>query len=543
MAHIGGARSPSSSTVRVAAIQWEPEHANPEANFATALSILDARGGESADLVVLPEMGLSGYLWPDADSIRPIAETCSAARTQERWRRAAAERNLWMVVGHPAVDVDSGELRNRCTLVSPERIAGHYDKTCLFYADVNWGTPGNQPPPIWQTPWGAISPLICADLDYPEPIESVARSGASLIVFPTAWVDEPAPSATWRLRVAEYGIPMVAADITGVQEGVVFGGGSCVLDPNGEVVASLDQETGMVAATIAVSANVQGQDSLVRPLRRATLKPASEIGNAGALRVGLWASFQGAPPEPLSPPAGEVPLLVLPPMPLTSRELESLLESLGEQERVVVGCAVNEDAELAELRCHIPGRGAIPVAVAQRNAVGGWETVSGSDDFATIRVGGIEVGILGAWSLDTHHALRALSLSGSAIALCTGPHSLPRPYAFSGTDAPFSGGLAEPDPYFAHPARFRSGDSSVWLAFASSDEKVPGGIFSPNHIRWPRHEALADTSGWTTLECFVGPDNPWGSDAVTKPMLQRRRKDLYPDSWTLSAGTSERTNT
>ena len=127
---------------------------------------------------------------------------------------------------------------------------GHYDKTCLFVEDLSWATAGDSIPPLWDTPIGRVAPLICADLDYPEPIESAVSRGAEAIVFPTAWVAEPAPSATWTLRAAEYGVPIIAADLIGTDRGVVFSGGSCIIDRDAVVVASNDYAVGLVLADI-----------------------------------------------------------------------------------------------------------------------------------------------------------------------------------------------------------------------------------------------------------------------------------------------------
>jgi predicted amidohydrolase len=132
--------------------------------------LLAELGDGAGDLVVMPEMALTGYVWRDWSAIAPLATLCSSEDTHRLWVEASARLGVWFVVGHPAVDEGTGSLRNRCTLVSPGGIVGHYDKTCLFPEDTHWASAGTTPPPVWDTPWGRISPLICADIDYPEPL-------------------------------------------------------------------------------------------------------------------------------------------------------------------------------------------------------------------------------------------------------------------------------------------------------------------------------------------------------------------------------------
>src|SRR3712207_9389310 len=84
---------------------------------------------------------------------------------------------------------------------------------------------------LFRSPAGRVSPMICADLDYPEMARYVALAGADWAAVPTAWVDEPGPSASWRLRAWENALPVVAADMAGggpggpLQNGKGAGGG------------------------------------------------------------------------------------------------------------------------------------------------------------------------------------------------------------------------------------------------------------------------------------------------------------------------------
>ena len=87
---------------------------------------------------------------------------------------------------------------------------------------------------------------------------------------------------------------------------------------------------------------------------------------------------------------------------------------------------------------------------------------------------------------------------------------------FAGSAGPLGADLQAQDPWFAHPARLRVGDSHVWIAFADAGPAgqgpgTPGGIFAPDHVRVPRAEVLAHAPGWAVLTLprpTRAPDEP-----------------------------------
>lgn len=526
-------------------MQLEPVRGDVQGNLSTALSLIDALT-EKPDFVVLPEMGLVGYLWDDAEEILPVALECSSDAEQASWVSCAKERNIWLLVGHPALDRPTGELRNRCTLVSPEAVVGHYDKTCLFPADTTWATAGAALPPVWDTPWGKISPLICADLDYPEPIQSALSRGAAMIALPTAWVDEPAPSATWILRGREHHIPIVAADITGVDRATVFSGGTCVLDCEGNPLDVVDTGLGAATATLELTRRESGAYAGGQAISMA--REAVQGFRHDEVTVAVLHSSEPISPETLAhaPSLDEPSILVTPLVQLAHESDEELVleacRKLSGGSHIVLTSTLSPAKPVAEVRCILPGGWDIVVARLERENSADWKSVSGAETAVLLEAGQFRVGVLGAHALERSSVSRALSAEGAHILIATGPHRLCGPIGFEGTEAPFPEGLADADPTFAHPLRFRAGDSNVWLACATSTEIPRSGIFSPNHVRWPRNEVLSSSEGWVSHRCSMGPTNLWGRDATSKPLLRNRRRDLYADDWTIHHRTSERSS-
>lgn len=513
--HTGVVAPERDSTHRVSVVQFEPVHGDVDRNFETARALILRNEGPSPAIIVLPEMGLSGYIWSSQDEIMPHAVHCSDPATQAQWVDFARECQSWLVIGHPAHDVVTGNLTNRCTLVSPSDVVGHYDKTCLFSEDLTWATPGALVPPLWDTPIGTVSPLICADLDYPEPIHSAVSRGAQAIVFPTAWVGEPAPSATWMLRAHEHRVPIIAADLLGEDQGRVFSGGSCIISADGDVLVASDYDEGLVSADIIVGPSLATSAAPVTvTVHRVGAMVAEKASSA--VVVSVWSGDPAEVPPAPTGLGGHPHLVVLPTAsdfsdswPLEAQAYATLHDALVVQGRG------SPHGEPAELFVFSPEGGYFSLP----------SEVSGPR-VALLDYCGVTVGVMRNVDLGSHHTSRALSVLGASVILSQGDHSLPAPLGHPGTLAPFPDNLGDADPSFAHPARFRAGDANVWLGFCSETESVPSGIFSPDHVAWPRNETLGHHSSWVSQQCSLDELDPWGKAAWGKPLVSGRGVEL-----------------
>ena len=509
--------------VRVAALQFEPVHGDVDKNLSLARDILLAGDDPRPAIVVFPEMALTGYIWSSPAEILPHAVKCSDSNTHAEWIALAKESGSWLVIGHPAVDAATGRLTNRCTLVSPTEVVGHYDKTCLFVEDRAWASAGEHIPPLWDTPIGMVAPLICADLDYPEPIESAVARGAQAIVFSTAWVAEPAPSATWTLRAAEYGIPIIAADLIGTDQGIVFSGGSSIIDRDAVIVASNDYGVGLVSAEIApgpvrvsVKPRAKVPEILVHRLEVSNTATTKE-----SVTISVWSCDSSTVP-PTPPSNTGTPHLIVLPTTSESREvwITQTQSYASRHDAFVVQGRESADEEHAELLITAPDSRFL--------------TFTSSDTSPTVAlldISGILVGVMPNSGLSSNSVSRALSILGATVIVGQGVHDLQSPRGSDTTRAPFLAGLGDADPTFGHPVRFRAGDANVWLGFCSEDNSVPSGIFSPDHVAWPRNENLEESESWISHTCSVNPSDPWGHSATSKPLVSSRNRALYEDAF------------
>ncbi len=542
----------------VGALQLVAARGDKEANLQAIEHYGAAAARDGAVVVVAPEMAVTGYCWPDEQEIRALAEPLDGPSVQ-RLARLAKLTGAWFVVGTPEVDADLGTLHNSCVLVNQDGCQGAYRKIHPFLADPFWAVDGNALPPVWSTPAGRVSPAICADLDYPEPARYAALAGADWLAVPTAWVDEPAPSATWRIRAWENALPVVAADMAGAELGVQFSGGSCVLDHRGTPTAAIDAGPGYVTAPVDLDAGLAMRSVVLarrRPAeyrrlavsRRWPRRAAETLFGTAPTDAQVRVAVLAGRPGVISGAPRSCDTVVLPafhlcagaPHDLASaraaslswepalrqlttfaREnggevITSLVEPGGDGVLHHTVVAVNSGGEVSKRRATHLGRHAawaIPGAGTERPLSRAWG----------------RLGLLTGEELEPFEPAQVLALQDTDLVAVPAAVEWPLPVGFPGTRVPLAPPLQDPDPHFAHPARLRAGDGHLWVAFANAhaaSQMTPSGIFSPDHVRVPREERIAPGSGWVTMACATRPPDALGELCESKPQLVRRRPDL-----------------
>lgn len=221
--------------MEIALAELAPRPGEVEANVAR---VADVVRGTPASLVVFPELFLSGYRVGDrfhrlalqADDARllPIAE---AARASGRA----------VVVGAPMVGPRRGEVSNAVLLLRPDGTLFVQGKRYLpTYGPFEEGSVFSPTDASASAPLGAerLGLSICYDAFFPEVFRALALDGAGLFVCVSA-----APVTSRRLfekvlpaRAVENAAPLVYVNRVGVEDGVVFGGGSVAFDARGEPI-------------------------------------------------------------------------------------------------------------------------------------------------------------------------------------------------------------------------------------------------------------------------------------------------------------------
>src|SRR3954471_16170531 len=168
--------------MRVAVAQMEPKLAEEERNLEACFARLDEAAAAGAELLVLPECAIPGYMFDSAEEALPYAEEIPG-ETAAAFERECTRLGVHAITG--LLERDGDTLHNSAILVGPDGLIGSYRKTHLPFLGVDrFVTPGDELK-VYDTALGRIGLIICYDLRFPEVTRTLALRGADLVALPT----------------------------------------------------------------------------------------------------------------------------------------------------------------------------------------------------------------------------------------------------------------------------------------------------------------------------------------------------------------------
>ncbi|MGE8067716.1 nitrilase family protein [Pseudomonas sp. NPDC089569] len=204
---------------------------------------------QGAQVVVLPELVQSGYLFADREEALALAETVEGP-TLRLWQALAQELNIVLVAGF-CERLSNDELANSAALIDAGGLRAVYRKAHLWDAEKDIFTAGEAPPPVIETVHGRIGVLICYDLEFPEWVRLPALAGAELLCAPVNWPDGPRPPTERPAEVlrvqanASVNRMFIAAcDRYGHERGAGWVQGSVIVDADGYPLAGPAEQGG-----------------------------------------------------------------------------------------------------------------------------------------------------------------------------------------------------------------------------------------------------------------------------------------------------------
>jgi NAD+ synthetase len=223
-----------SNPLRIALAQFDfPVGAVAQNAERIEAMIAEARDEYGADLVLFPELAISGYP-PEDLLLRPrfLSDCESALR-----HLAATTHGIVAVVGWPQ-SVGS-VVYNAASVLRDGAIEATYRKRELpnyavfderryFDVDPDGGAC------VFEVKGVQVGLVICEDLWFPEPLAETAAAGAELVVVPNASPFErdkhAQRDALLTMRIKETGVGLVYLNVVGGQDALVFDGASVVAD-------------------------------------------------------------------------------------------------------------------------------------------------------------------------------------------------------------------------------------------------------------------------------------------------------------------------
>ncbi|RRN58886.1 NAD+ synthase [Pseudoxanthomonas sp. SGNA-20] len=203
-----------------------------------AAMIAEARDEYGADIVLFPELAISGYP-PEDLLLRP---SFLAQCHRELERIAAGVHGITAVVGWP--ESAGSVLYNAASVLRDGRIEATYRKRELpnyavfderryFEVDPDGG------PCVFEVGGVPVGVVVCEDLWFPEPMAATVEAGAQLVLVPNASPFERGKHAQRDALLAERtrdtGAAVAYLNLVGGQDSLVFDGASVVADGDGTV--------------------------------------------------------------------------------------------------------------------------------------------------------------------------------------------------------------------------------------------------------------------------------------------------------------------
>ena len=225
----------------IAMAQLNPIVGDVAGNTEKARRARDKAKAEGADIVVYPELFISGYP-PEDLVLKPAFQAACRAAIEALARESANGPAL--LIGSPWVN--EGKLYNAVALLEGGRVSALRFKVDLpnygVFDEKRVFVPGPMPGPV-SFRGVRIGVPICEDIWGAEAAECIYETGGEILLVPNGSpyrrgvVDERFNVAV--ARVAETGLPMLYVNQIGGQDELVFDGGSFCLQSDGALAVQL----------------------------------------------------------------------------------------------------------------------------------------------------------------------------------------------------------------------------------------------------------------------------------------------------------------
>ena len=165
--------------MRIGYYQFRPLFGKQDRNCRKMISALT---NVKADLIVLPELALSGYYFQDKTEALRYAEDPENSPRIQALCELARNQKMHFILGFAEKQQD--KCYNSAALIGPEGIEHVYRKVHLFNEEKFFFDPGDIPFTVNTVNGVRIGMIVCFDWAFPETIRTLAMQGAQVICQP-----------------------------------------------------------------------------------------------------------------------------------------------------------------------------------------------------------------------------------------------------------------------------------------------------------------------------------------------------------------------
>jgi predicted amidohydrolase len=249
------------TTLTLGLAQIKTKLGDVAANLAKHLEYIDRAAAQGVELLIFPELSLTGYAVQD---LVPMLARKPTSDDPIFGQLLTASQKLDMVVGFIDEDARHRFYISAAYLARGQVLHVHHKVYLPTYGLFDegrffaWGDSIR----AFDTRWGRVGMLICEDFWHASPPYLLWLDGADLLLFSSASpgrglsIDDKLESAWWVEHVNRAYASLFTAFVAhtnkvGFEDGLHFWGGATIFDPNGELVAQGPyQEEALTVATL-----------------------------------------------------------------------------------------------------------------------------------------------------------------------------------------------------------------------------------------------------------------------------------------------------
>jgi 5-aminopentanamidase len=237
---------------RIVCQQVAPRIADLAANRDLSVAAIRRAVGSGADIVVLPELVTSGYVFASRAEAASVAITPDHALFRD-WAAEAALGPALVVAGFCELGSD-GLLYDSAAVVDHSGVVAIYRKTHLWDGEKRIFAAGTEAPTVIDTPAGRMGVLVCYDLEFPEMTRLLALHGADVVLVPANWPlvarppGERPPEVIIAMAAARTNRVVIACcDRTGRERGQDWTAATTLINESGWVIAEAGDDASAMA--------------------------------------------------------------------------------------------------------------------------------------------------------------------------------------------------------------------------------------------------------------------------------------------------------
>lgn len=256
---------------------------NKERNLQTYLKFIKQAAKKKCDFLAFPECSLQGYTWTwdpvrykyyeDSSQRKYFEENAEPVPgpSTDFLCEEAAKNSMYIQFGlAEKPDHSSRRIFNSAVLVGPEGLVGKFRKVHMSSSPIFSRGDSFK---VFTTGLGKVGMIVCADLQYPESMRTLALQGAEVVVNSTAWgMRRKTPrgdysgyrydilgranammNQVWLLQSAQIG--------RATNSNEYCYGHSCIIDPAGLVVSDTGYRVGLAAASVNIREGIKRAQS------------------------------------------------------------------------------------------------------------------------------------------------------------------------------------------------------------------------------------------------------------------------------------------